>query len=80
VVSFEVDYGNRRIKALEFRVKKIFFKNNTIEVVGARSGRGLSRVGIIFERSFLRRRAKAFIRLLKQGRDRRIEAGISVVW
>lgn len=79
-LSFEMDYGQGRTKEIRFGAGLTIADKNEVELQLINSaGKDLG-LSVTFSRSFLENKARWFLRLKKQGKDSRIEGGLSIPW
>jgi hypothetical protein len=79
-ISFEMDYGQGKVKEIFFTATWRFSEEENIEFhLKNTQGKNLG-LAVIFSRSFLNKNARWFLRLAKQGRDSRIQGGITILW
>lgn len=79
-ISFELDYGEKGIRALTFGASVLLDKNNEfVFELKDRRGKDLG-FSVALNRSFLEEKAGLFIRLSKLENDSRLEAGIKIPW
>lgn len=79
-ISFELDYGEKGMRALTFGASVFLDKNNEfVFELKDRRGKNLG-FSVAFNRSFLEEKAGLFIRLSKLENDSRLEAGIRILW
>jgi hypothetical protein len=79
-ISFEIDYGKRGLRAIDFGASVFLNKNN--EFVFELKDRREKDLGfsITFNRRFMKRRAALFARLSKLENDLCLEAGVKIPW
>jgi len=79
-LSFNIDYGEERVKAINFgafvRIKK---KNKITFKLRNKEGQNLG-IGVEFRKSFLKNSAEWFLKVLSEGKHPRFEWGITVPW
>lgn len=79
-ISFELDYGERGIRAIAFGASVVLNKNNEfVFELKNRRGEDLG-IRVTFNRNFFKGNAALFARLSKLEDDRRLEVGIRIPW
>ncbi|MDD3297048.1 MAG: hypothetical protein PHU64_06815 [Candidatus Omnitrophica bacterium] len=79
-ISFEMDYGNSKIKALRFKANvRLKGDNNLVFDLKSLKGEDLG-LSITFRRSFFNQNAQWFLRLAQEKKDSRIVTGFDFLW
>jgi hypothetical protein len=79
-LSYEMDYGQQKIKAIRFRAFVRVQKKNKITFgLRSREGNNLG-INLEFSRSFLKDKASWFVRLFAEGENRGVKAGVEIPW
>lgn len=79
-LSYDMDYGDGRIKAIRFgafvRVKE---RSKITLVLRNREGKNLG-ISVTFNMRFLKNSAEWFLRIVKEGKQPRFEWGVTIPW
>lgn len=79
-ISFELDYGERGMRAIVFGASMFLDKNNEfVFELKDRRGKNLG-ISVTFNRKFFKERAAVFARLSKLEDDGRLEVGVRIPW
>lgn len=78
-ISFGIDYGNNRVKALVFGATVDVSRGELIFELRDRAGKDLG-ISVIFNKNFFRKDASVFARLKKAEDELRAEAGLRLRW